>query len=224
MATRYVRKKNKRRVDPGLWFLLIALVLLAVSLILGLSSCRKETAPAESDALWDGSWYEDGLGRVPKDRALVKGMKAFEKKTGVRPYLSILSGVDPEELDLFAREQYEALFDEGGHVLVVYDEWGEDAYYLAARAGAGSALNASDTSRLLSCIETAYADPGNDTYADAFGAGFARAAKELSVGRRSGGVGLLLTLGATFIALSFVLILFLRKKALLLLIIRLTPF
>ena len=214
MAKRYVRKKNRRDVRPGLWALLIALLALIVVLIVVLSRNGGDEPAAQGDGLWDGGWYEDDLGRIQGDRALVKGMKAFEQDTGVRPYLTILEGVDPEELDLFAGDQYEALFGSGDHLLVIYDEWGTDAYYLAARTGAESALTDRDVSLLLSCIEQAYADADNASYADAFGAGFARGAEELAVrSGRSKQVNLLLGLGILLAVLSAVLFLFLRKKA-----------
>ncbi len=214
MAKRYVRKKKGKGVRLGLWAVLTAAAILAVVLLIVLLPGDREKAPAaQGDGLWDGSWYDDGLGRIERDRPLVKGMKAFEKQTGVKPYLTLLEGVDPEELDLFAQDQYEALFSGGDHLLVVYDEWEENIYYLSARTGEGSALTAADAARLLVCIETAYADPANGTYAEAFGAGFVQGARELADGTGSGGVGLLLALSFLLVALSVTLILFLRKKA-----------
>lgn len=215
MAKRYVRKKKKgARLGCGLWTVLIAAAaLLVVILVISLSSRKQEEAPRAADALWDGGWYEDDLGYIQNDKALVKGMKAFEKKTGLKPYLTLMDGVDPEELDYFAGEQYEALFGGGDHLLVVYDEWEENEYYLSAKTGEGSSLTDEDLSWLLSCLEKAYADPANETYAEAFGAGFARGGRELSVKKEKSGVGLLIVLGLLLILLSGTLVLFLRKKA-----------
>ncbi len=209
--------KKKRSFRPGclLWLLILgAAAGVAVILILRPSANGPEPAGQVSDALWDGSWYEDELHRISKDGPLIEGMKAFEKKTGAKPYLKLLNGVAPEELDAFARDQYEALFSEGDHLLAVYDEWGENAYYLSARTGAGSALSSEDVSLLLACIERAYADPANGSYAEAFGAGFREGG--LSIAQKeqgSGGVGLLLTLGLLLAFLAVVLVLFLRKRA-----------
>ena len=214
MSKRTIRKRKKRRgLRLGLLSLLAALAILVAALSVSLSADPREEASQTGDDLWDGSWYEDDLGRVQRDRALVRGLKAFEKRTGIKPYLSLQEGIDPEELDLFTREQYEALFTEGEHLLVVYDEWGEGEYYLSARVGEGSALTQADLTRLLSCLEKAYADPANKTYADAFGAGFRQGAREMSVRRERDGVGLLLALGLMLVALSVVLFLFLRKRA-----------
>ena len=193
---------------------LASLTVLIVVLAIVLSSRGGEEPARAADALWDGGWYEDDLGRIQNDRALVRGMKAFEKRTGVRPYLTLLADIAPEELDGFAQDQYEALFGDGDHLLVVYDEWAEGTYYLAGRTGENSAMTAADVSTLLACIEKAYADPDNGSYAAAFGAGFRQGARALPDRREgSGGAGLLLALGLLLAALSFILILFLRKKA-----------
>ena len=212
---RYSRKKQKNpRLGCLLGLVLVALgAVAALILVLRPSPGEGEGTPLSEDALWDGSWYEDDLGRIQNDRPLIRGMKAFEKKTGVRPYLSLQNGIEPEVLDSFAQEQYGALFNEGDHLLVIYDEWGEGVYYLSARTGEGSALTAADVTQLLSCLEKAYADPTNKTYADAFGAGFRQGAKEMTANGKAGGVGLLIGLGVTLMALSVILILFLRKRA-----------
>lgn len=215
MEKQNVRRRGKRRerMLRRLGFLFLALSVVILILVLVLRPTPEAAVPQTADALWDGSWYEDDLGRIGSDGALVRAMKAFEKKTGVKPFLSLQYGVDPAGLDLFAEEQYEALFSEGDHLLVVYDEWGEDAYYLAARTGAGSALGDADVNALLACIEKAYADPANRAYADAFAAGFREGTKTISPEKRSSGAGLLLGLGILLLALAAILVLFLRKKA-----------
>ena len=211
---RYVRKKKRsRRLGCFLWLVMLGLVTgLVVFLILHSASGSTDKAAPAQDPLWDGSWYVDELGRIDDDQALVKGMEAFEKRTGVRPYLTILDGVAPEALDGFVQEQYEALFGGDDHLLVVYDEWGSDEYFLSGRTGKTSALSAADVEAVLACLEAAYADPANRSYAEAFGAGFQQGAKQASA-RGTAGAGLLLALGLLLITLSVVLILFLRKKA-----------
>ena len=218
MANRNARKKRERQDRRlrrlGFVFLGVSLTVLALVLIFRPTGEAEEPAAVIGDALWDGGWYDDDLGRVEKDRALVKGMRTFEKKTGVKPYLTLLDGIDPEELKAFARDQYAVLFAEGDHLLVVYDEWEEGTYYLAARTGAESALTDEDVSQLLTAIEKAYADPANETYADAFGAGFTRGARDIAArrGQGNGALWVLAGLGVLVAALAVILVLFLRKK------------
>ena len=213
MAKRYVKKKKKRvRRLARLLGLLVLLAVVVLVLVLALRPSPEASVPAAKAG--DDSWYRDDIGRIEEDKPLVKGMAAFEKKTGARPFLTLLAGVDPEELDLFVQDQYDALFTDGGHVLVVYDEWEEGTYYLSARAGEGSGLSQEDVAYLLSAIETAYADPANASYAAAFGAGFSGGVQALSTGSRSNsGVIMLLVIGLLLILLSAILVLFLRKRA-----------
>lgn len=211
-------KRKKKQASSGCLVgaaLLLLAVLALVVVLLSISSCNRGTEPEPTAyAPGTGAWYRDDLGRIEEDTPLTKGMEAFEKRTRVKPYLTILAGVDPEELTMFAQDQYDALFTDGGHLLVVYDEWGEDGYYLAARSGETSALSQEDVARLLTCLEMAYADPANKTYAEAFGAGFREGAKEVSAVVRAGsGAGLLLGLGLVLILLSAILVFSLRKKA-----------
>jgi hypothetical protein len=167
-----------------------------------------------AQALWDGSWYADELGRLESEKELLSGMKAFEKRTGERPYLILLGGVAPETLDADAQARYEALFADRGHVLVMYDEWGDGLYYLSCRRGADSPLTEADETALLDCLERAYADGRNDSYGAAFGAGFREAAKQMSVEKRgSGATVVLLSLAAVLALLGVLLLALLRKNA-----------
>jgi hypothetical protein len=218
MAQKKTLRKKKRIRRPGRLLLLVLALAAALGLILFLvlrpaDEPTAQVSPA-GDGLWDGSWYEDDLGRIEKDKALVKGMAAFEKKTGVRPFLTLLNGIDPEELYVFVQDQYEALFSEGDHLLVVYDEWESEQYYLLARTGADSALSDADVTMVLACLEQAYADPANRSYAEAFGAGFAQGARKVSAVKGAGGAMTLLILGLVLLCLGVALILVLRKKAL----------
>lgn len=218
MAKKHNLRKKKRIRQPGR---LLALTL-ALAAVLGLvlyfalrpRDTSTETVPQTGDGLWDGSWYEDDLGRIHSDKALVKGMAAFEKKTGVRPFLTLLNGIEPQELHVFVEDQYEALFSDGDHLLVVYDEWGDGEYYLLAKAGEGSALTETDVTLLLACLEKAYADPAYKSYGEAFGAGFAEGAKTVSDRLQTGSAVTLLAVGLILLLLGVVLILVLRKKAL----------
>ncbi len=218
MAQKKTLRKKKRIRRPGRLLLLVLALAAALGLILFLvlrpaDEPTAQVSPA-GDGLWDGSWYEDDLGRIEKDKALVKGMAAFEKKTGVRPFLTLLNGIDPEELSVFVQDQYEALFSEGDHLLVVYDEWEEEKYYLLAKTAENSALSAGDVTTVLACLEAAYADPANKSYAEAFGVGFSQGARKVSAAKGAGGAVTLLILGLVLLCLGVALILVLRKKAL----------
>ena len=214
MAKKHIHKKKKKIRRPVRLLALVLALAAALGLVLYLILRPQDPSAEAAPQTGANSWYKDDLGRIPNGKALVKGMKTFEKKTGVRPFLTLLGNIDPQELDVFVQDQYEALFSEGDHLLVVYDEWESEQYYLLARTGADSALSDADVTMVLACLEQAYADPANRSYAEAFGAGFAQGAREVSAGTRSGGAVTLLILGLILLVLGVVLILVLRKKAL----------
>ena len=87
MAKRYVKKKKKKRRSgflAGAAVLFLAILVLVIVLLVT-SSRRQDDPPVQAaDALWDGSWYQDDLGLIDGDKALLKGMKTFEKRTGVK--------------------------------------------------------------------------------------------------------------------------------------------
>jgi len=206
------KKKRRRRGSFGRSvLLLVALSLAVVILLVSISTCRRGKAAA--DALWDGGWYADDLGRIRGEKKLLSGMKAFRRQTGERPYLALLSGVEPGALKAFARDQYEALFAAGGHVLVVYDEWEDGTYYLAAQTDPASPLTGADLDTLLNCLEGAYADGRYDSYEAAFGAGFKAAAGQMSVRKGGAGTVILLSLAAVLALLGTVLLSILRRNA-----------
>lgn len=216
MAQKRTLRKKKKTRRPGC-LLGIALLILVAALILFLI-LRPTADPAETDgqaasAAWDGSWYGDDLGRIGKDKALIQGMQVFEKKTGVRPYLLLLSGVEPEALDDFTDTLFATLFSDGDHLLVIYDEWGDGEYYLSGRVNDESALAMTDVVTVLSCLEEAYADPANKSYAQAFGTGFRAASKALTPAAGSGGVTALLIAAGVMLALCVVLFLLMRRQA-----------
>ncbi len=208
MAKQFVRKRRSGiRWDR---LALLAAPLLVTTLVLILIFRGIQGPSKTGNAAGDGNWFEDSLGRIEDSRPLVEGMKAFEARTGIRPYLSLMSGVEPETLDSFAQNRYQAHFSGEGRLLVVYDEWEEGVYYLSAQAG--GALTEDDLSRFLAAMERAYADPANGSYAAAFGAGFRQGAEELSVKTDGSGTGLLTALGLTLLVLSVVLVLLMRRR------------
>ena len=85
MSKRSARKKKRQRARliRLLGLFLVAVAAVTAALILLLRPDPEEAAPLAGDALWDGGWYADDLGLIPNDRALVRGMKAFEKRAAV---------------------------------------------------------------------------------------------------------------------------------------------
>lgn len=97
------------------------------------STVQREALPAGS--VNETGYYTDELGWIGNSTKLEAGMKNFYKATGVQPYLYITDSVngnhDPtaEELESFANEQYDALFTDEAHLLLVFFEYYPGEYY-----------------------------------------------------------------------------------------------
>lgn len=97
------------------------------------STVQREALPA--GAVNETAYYTDELGWIGNRTKLEAGMKNFYKETGVQPYLYITDSVngnhDPTaaELEAFANEQYDALFTDEAHLLLVFFEYTPSEYH-----------------------------------------------------------------------------------------------
>lgn len=97
------------------------------------STIQREKLPAS--AVNETGYYTDELGWISNQNELTSGMRYFYQETGVQPYLYLIDQVDgdntptEEMIETFALEQYDALFTDEGHLLLVFYEYGTDFYY-----------------------------------------------------------------------------------------------
>ncbi len=89
-------------------------------------------------------YYTDEAGWINNSSQLESGLKSFYNDTGIAPYVYIIDNIDgnynpsTEELEAFAEEQYEALFTDEGHILLVFWDYGgyyEYTLWLGAQTG-----------------------------------------------------------------------------------------
>ncbi|MCD7863157.1 MAG: hypothetical protein LUG61_06520 [Lachnospiraceae bacterium] len=89
-------------------------------------------------------YYTDAAGWINNPSQLESGLKSFYNDTGISPYVYIIDNIDgnynptTEELEAFAEEQYEALFTDEGHILLVFWDYGgyyEYTLWLGAQTG-----------------------------------------------------------------------------------------
>ncbi len=94
------------------------------------STQEREKLPASAVTLTD--YYKDADGDWIHNRyTLEKGLKSFYEETGVQPYVYILPNGTTEsndELESFAGEQYDKLFNDDGHFLLVFCDNGHGGY------------------------------------------------------------------------------------------------
>ncbi len=96
-----------------------------------------ERSPLDSSLVTESPYYDDNLGWFNNPNVLVRGMKEFYSKTGVQPVLlvddDINNHISPSEaqLEAFSKDLYNRLFDDQGHILVIYlDKVQEDIIYI----------------------------------------------------------------------------------------------
>lgn len=81
-------------------------------------------------------YYADTIGWIRSGSKLKAGMKSFFDDTGVQPFLYLTETVNgstcpsDEEMEAFANSLYDELFEDEGHLLVVFQEYNSDGNYL----------------------------------------------------------------------------------------------
>lgn len=81
-------------------------------------------------------YYSDNLNWIGSGSTLKMGLKEFYRETGVQPYLYICDNIDGKrngnyteyELEAYGNKLYDSLFDDEGHVLVVFCEYAHSQY------------------------------------------------------------------------------------------------
>ncbi len=93
---------------------------------IGKSTVQREPLPAGT--VQETGYYTDTIGWITDQNALTSGMKDFYRRTGVQPYLYLLDNIDGNDspsvtqLSSFAEDQYDTLFSDEGHFLLVFWE------------------------------------------------------------------------------------------------------
>lgn len=94
-----------------------------------------ERAPLDKKYVTTTDWYTDELGWIQSDSTLETGLKEFFNKTGVQPYLYLTDTVNgttaptEKDMDSYANQLYDRLFDDEGHILLLFYEHNSDGNY-----------------------------------------------------------------------------------------------
>ncbi|MDD4781777.1 MAG: hypothetical protein PHT02_14400 [Tissierellia bacterium] len=125
-----------------------------------------EREPLPKGSVMETGYYTDELDWIKKPSQLTVGLKNFYEKTGVQPYLYITDTVNgshnptSEELDEFARNLYNELFEDEAHLLLVFFEYDPgqymDRYVAGTQAKTVIDMEAADI--LLDYIDRYYYD------------------------------------------------------------------
>lgn len=135
-------RNNQNNSGCGIGCLIVILLVLALGIVavaLGGSSdsvtkstVQRETLPAS--AVNETDYYTDEAGWISNKNELTSGMKDFYQRTGVQPYLYILRDYNGSttpsttQLQQFAEQEYDTLFTDEGHFLLVFCDTGSGSY------------------------------------------------------------------------------------------------
>lgn len=114
-------------------------VLSGLSAALGDGSISKSTVEREKlsgVAIDDVGYYTDELGWIRSGSTLESGLKEFYDETGVMPYVYITDTLDDgsttatsQNMESTASGLYDELFDDEGHLLLLFHEYNSDSNY-----------------------------------------------------------------------------------------------
>ncbi len=118
--------------------IVIIAIIVCIALFVGMgggsdvASSTEDREALPASAVNETGYYTDADGTwIRSPNELESGMKSFYKETGVQPYLYILPNGDTtstSELASFAEEQYDQLFTDEGHFLLVFCDNGYGSY------------------------------------------------------------------------------------------------
>ncbi len=125
------------------------------------STVEREALPAS--ACNETGYYTDEEGWFSRPSNLESGLKYFFKKTGVQPYVYVVGnshGTTLTALQTFADEQYDALFTDEAHYLMVFYDNGSGGYNWAYSVGtqAKSVMDSEANEILADYIDRYYYD------------------------------------------------------------------
>ena len=173
------------------------------------STIKREPLPR--GLVVETDYYTDELGWINSRTRLTAGMKNFYQKTGVQPYLYITDTVQDthyptnQDLDTFANAQYDELFRDEAHVLIVFFEHEQGNYHTWYVCGtqAKTVLDDEAMDILLDYIDRYYYGDMDD--ADYFSRAFDDAGRRIMTVTTSPGVYAGLVLGLlAIIVIAFI--------------------
>lgn len=158
---------------------IIGVIFLIIGFFFTVSSCSSVQEPREpipAGNVNQTAYYTDEDGDwIHNPARLEKGLEHFYEKTGIQPYVYILpngSTTSQQACTDLAEELYPQLFNDAGHLLLVFCDDGSGGYNAGWYAG-GAALTFMDAeavNTLANNLASAYtyADTDEEVFSDAF--------------------------------------------------------
>ena len=163
-------------------------------------------------------YYYDGancLVSAAGQYSVEQSLKNFYAKTGVQPYLYIdddlngNSNPDFDAVEQFMYDKYYELFEDEGHILVLYFEYANGEYntwYMCGNDSYDLVMDDEACEIMLDFIDYHYNNPDTYDYADLFSSAFNDAADRIMGGKTRGGINMvdllvIVVFGAVIIAI-----------------------
>ena len=147
-------------------------------------------------------YYYDGAGCLVSaagQYSVEQSLKHFYAKTGVQPYLYIdddLNGnqnPDFDDVEQFMNDKYYELFEDEGHILVLYFEYSNGEYntwYMRGNDAYDFVMDDEACEIMLDFIDYHYQNPDTYDYADLFSRSFNEAAERIMGGKTRQGISI----------------------------------
>lgn len=147
---------------------------------------KVERTPLAAGSVQETNYYTDELGWIDDQAAMIAGLERFYQATGAQPYVYITDQIgggayasDQEIMD-FAEAEYDQLFTDEAHVLLIFYEKDEAyrTYCLAGIQATNAVMDDEARAILLDKIDTYYYSSGLSD-AEFFAKSFAEAGEEI---------------------------------------------
>lgn len=111
-------------------------------------------------------WIDDQAGWLDDQQSVVDAMRSFYEQTGIQPYLVIADSIDGNknyatgDAEQYLRERYDELYDDDGHLILLFCEPYENEYdpYLLVGTAAQQVVDTDGENIIYEAIDRWYTD------------------------------------------------------------------
>ena len=184
-------KPPKDKMASQAAFLKTVMIVCAVLFVLiiafgtAINSSATKRIPLRAGTIQESGYYTDELGWIDDAPTLTSGLKSFYRATGVQPYIYITDTIgtssyaDNQAIADFASAQYDRLFQDEGHLLLIfYERDGTYRTYCLAGIQASSVMDEDAREILLDTLDRYYYSSGLSD-AEFFAKAFAEAGETI---------------------------------------------
>lgn len=173
----------------------------------GRSTVEREALPMS--ASYETSYYTDEAGWISNPGEIERGLKIFYHETGVQPHVYITDGshgTTESELQAFAVAEYDELFQDEAHFLLVFYDDGYGSYFCGYEVGseAKTVMDNEAIGILADYLDRYYNDTASMSDEEFFGTSFEKTAERIMTVTKSPTVKIVAILaGVVIVIIAF---------------------